>query len=408
MCFIARRALAVVLLGVAMTAASTAAWAQAYPDRPLRLVVGFPPGGSGDFLARIVADELTREIGQPVVVDNKPGAGSNIAAEHVARAASDGYTILLAGNFTHAINPWLYKNLSWDPHRDFTPITKVALMSIIVCVAPQRGIGSMKELIARMKSEPGKWFYASPGNGTSQHLAGAELNRLAGTDMQHVPFKGGAPSLQAVLAGDVQVMIGTTPVVLPQIRAGKLVPLALITRAASNMVPGVPGMEEAGVPGLDLGSWWGFRRKGGLTLRAGEGAVLRLKKLGLDFALEASGVDLARPLSDSAFREIEEAFFAGQVLVFRGQKLTAREFLGFARRFGPPEPHVVDQFHHPEYADILILSNVVRDGKPAGLADAGTYFHTDYSYLEMPARATMLHSMQVPRTGGDTLFANQN
>src|SRR3981081_2511600 len=224
MLFIARRALAVVLL----TVASMAAWAQGYPDRPLRLVVGFPPGGSGDFLARIVADELTREIGQPGVVDNKPGAGSNIAAEHVARAAADGYTILLAGNFTHAINPWLYKNLSWDPHRDFTPITEVALMSIIVCVTPERGIRSMKELIARVRGEPGKWFYASPGNRTSQ-----------------------------VLAGDVQVMIGTTPVVLPQIRAGKLVPLALITRAASRMVPGVPGMEEAGGPGVGLGGWGG-------------------------------------------------------------------------------------------------------------------------------------------------------
>ncbi len=251
---IARRAFAVVLLMIA----STAAWAQGYPDRPLRLVVGFPPGGSGDFLARIIADELTREIGQPVVVDNKPGAGSNIAAEQVARAAPDGYTILLAGNFTHAINPWLYKNLPWDPHRDFTPITEVAVMSIIVCVTPERKIHSMKELIARVKGEPGRWFYASPGNGTSQHLAGAELNRLAGIDMQHVPFKGGAPSLQAVLAGDVHVIIGTTPVVLPQIRAGKLVPLALITRAASAMVPGVPGMEAAGVPGLDLGSWWGI------------------------------------------------------------------------------------------------------------------------------------------------------
>ncbi len=134
---------------------------------------------------------------------------------------------------------------------------------------------------------------------------------------------------------------------------------------------------------------------------------MQLKKLGRDFALEASGVDLAQPLSDGAFGEIEKAFFAGQVLVFRGQKLSARQFLGFARRFGPPEPHVVDQFHHPEYPDILILSNVVRDGKPAGLADAGTYFHTDYSYLEMPARATVLYSIQVPRAGGDTLFANQ-
>src|SRR2546426_1801229 len=236
MLFIARRALAVILLVFASTAIG---WAQAYPDRPLRLVVGFPPGGSGDFLARIVADELTREIGQPVVVDNKPGAGSNIAAEHVARAAPDGYTILLAGNFTHAINPWLYKNLSWDPHRDFTPITEVALMSIIVCVTPERGIRSMKELIAKVKSEPGKWFYASPGNGTSQHLAGAELNRLAGTDMQHVPFRGGAPSLQAVLAGGGQGMIGATPGGVPPIPAGKPLAPPPLTPAASTIVPGV-------------------------------------------------------------------------------------------------------------------------------------------------------------------------
>src|SRR5256712_12088246 len=218
MLFIARRALAVILLVFASTAIG---WAQAYPDRPLRLVVGFPPGGSGDFLARIIADELTREIGQPVVVDNKPGAGSNIAAEHVARAAPDGYTILLAGNFTHAINPWLYRNLSWDPHRDFTPITEVALMSIIVCVTPERGIRTMKELIARVKSEPGKWFYASPGNGTSQHLARAELDRLAGTDMQHVPFRGGAPSLQAALAGRREGEVFGAPGVLPSGAAGR-------------------------------------------------------------------------------------------------------------------------------------------------------------------------------------------
>jgi len=134
---------------------------------------------------------------------------------------------------------------------------------------------------------------------------------------------------------------------------------------------------------------------------------MHLKSLDRGFALEASDVDLARPLSKTAFGEIEKTFFAGQVLVFRAQKLTAREFLEFARGFGPPEPHVVDQFHHPEYADILILSNVMRDGRPTGLADAGTYFHTDYSYLEMPARATLLYSIQVPRAGGDTLFANQ-
>jgi taurine dioxygenase len=132
---------------------------------------------------------------------------------------------------------------------------------------------------------------------------------------------------------------------------------------------------------------------------------MRLKKLG-SFGVEAHGVDLSS-LEEKSFKELEQAFFANQLLVIRNQKLSAMQFLTFAKRFGPPEPHVIDQFRHPEHADILILSNVVKDGKPTGLADAGTYFHTDYSYLEMPARATTLYSIQVPKVGGDTLFADQ-
>ena len=135
--------------------------------------------------------------------------------------------------------------------------------------------------------------------------------------------------------------------------------------------------------------------------------MLALKKLSDGFGVEAEGIDLASALTDAAFKEIEPAFFAGQVLVFRGQRLMPAQFHAFARRFGPPEPHVIDQFHHPECADILILSNVIRDGRPTGLADAGTYFHTDYSYLDVPARCTMLYSIVVPKVGGDTLFANQ-
>ena len=307
---IARRGLALLLLLFA-----SSAWAQ-YPDRPLRLVVGFPPGGSGDFLARIIADELSRELAQPVVVDNKPGAGANIAAEHVARAAPDGYTVLLSGNFTHAINPWLYKNLSWDPHRDFTPISEVALMSIIVCVTPQRQIRSLKELIAKVKSEPGKWFYATPGSGSPQHLAGVQINRIAGIDMQHVPFKGGAPSLQSVLAGDVQVIIGTTPVVLPQIRAGKLVPLSLITRAGSPMVPGVPGAEEVGVPGLDLDTWWGIWGPAGLRpevtrrLYAAITKVMRLPQVAEKLAREAMEPKLSNsPEEFAAFVRKDHAMY---------------------------------------------------------------------------------------------------
>jgi len=135
--------------------------------------------------------------------------------------------------------------------------------------------------------------------------------------------------------------------------------------------------------------------------------MLGLRPLGGRFGLEACGVDLSQPLTQAQFREIEDAFFAGQVLVFRAQELTAQQFLDFARRFGPPEPHVIDQFHHPEHADILILSNRRKDGRPVGLQDAGTYFHTDYSYLQVPARATLLYSIEVPKKGGDTLFADQ-
>ena len=133
---------------------------------------------------------------------------------------------------------------------------------------------------------------------------------------------------------------------------------------------------------------------------------MEFRKLSEGFGLEAGGVDLAR-LPDAEFDALEQAFFEGQVLVVRGQQLSARQYLDFARRFGPPEPHVIDQFHHPAHPEILILSNVTQDGRPTGLADAGTYFHTDYSYLEVPARATLLYSLQVPRKGGDTLFANQ-
>jgi taurine dioxygenase len=135
--------------------------------------------------------------------------------------------------------------------------------------------------------------------------------------------------------------------------------------------------------------------------------TLELNPLSAGFGIEARGVDLVEPLPEAAFREIEQAFFAAQVLVLRGQRLTAQQFLSFARRFGRPEPHVIDQFHHPEHPDILILSNRTRNGEPVGLADAGTYFHTDYSYLDVPARCTMLYSIEVPRKGGDTLFANQ-
>lgn len=226
--------------------------------RPIRLVVGFPPGGSGDFLARTLGEPLARELGASVIVDNRPGAAGNMASENVARSEPDGFSLLLGGSGSHAANQALYRRLPFDPVADFTPITRISDLPTIICVRADRGIASLQALIARVKAEPGKWNFATPGNGTPSHIAGVVLNQAAGLDMEHIPFRGGAPSLQAVLSGDVQVLIGTPPVALPQVRQGNLRALSLSTRQASPVIPEAPGTESAGLPALDVGGWWGM------------------------------------------------------------------------------------------------------------------------------------------------------
>jgi tripartite-type tricarboxylate transporter receptor subunit TctC len=234
------------------------AQAQSWPEKPIRLVVGFPPGGSGDFIARNMGEEMNRLLGQQIIIDNRPGAGSNIASEIVARANPDGYTVLLGGSFSHAVNPTLYKKLPFDPEKDFSPVTKVANFTTIIAIYPKLPVHSLRELIARAKAEPGKLSYGTPGAGTPSHLAGVMLNIVAGINIVHVPFKGGAPSLVATLAGEVPVIIGTPPVALPQIRTGRLRALSLTTRKNSPIIPGIPGTEEAGLPNYDVGGWWGL------------------------------------------------------------------------------------------------------------------------------------------------------
>jgi tripartite-type tricarboxylate transporter receptor subunit TctC len=250
-----RNVLAAMMAGCAAPALAQGAWPTA---RPIRLVIGFPPGGSADFLARTLADPLGRALGQTVVVDNRPGAGSNIATEHVARSDPDGYTILLGGNFSHAVNPAMYRRVGFDPIADFTPIIQVSDLPTIIAVNADKGIRTLGELLERIRSSPGKWNYATPGIGTPSHLTGSMLSKATGLELTHVPFRGGAPSLTAVLSGDVEILIGTPPVALPHIRAGRLTALSLSTTAASPVIPDVPGSGAAGLPALNISGWYGF------------------------------------------------------------------------------------------------------------------------------------------------------
>jgi tripartite-type tricarboxylate transporter receptor subunit TctC len=231
--------------------------AQTYPARPIRLVVGFAPGGAADYVARAIGEPLGRALGQPIVVENRAGAGSSIAADFVAKSAPDGYTMLIASPSSISVNPALNSKLGYSL-RDLAPITKVSTSPLLVAVYPGLGVNSIKELIAAAKKSPGKLNYATSGNGSAPHLAGVLFGRLAGVDMVHVPFKGGGPSVQSVLAGDTQVTFATPPSVLPLVQSGRLRALAVTSRQRSPLVPNVPGMEEAGLPDYEISFWYGF------------------------------------------------------------------------------------------------------------------------------------------------------
>jgi len=232
--------------------------AQSYPSKPIRLVVGFAPGGAADTVARAFQEPLTRALGQSIVVDNRPGAGSSIAAEHVAKSAPDGYTMLIASPSSILVNPLISPKAGFQPLKDLTPISKVSSSPLILAVNPGVGVGSVKDLIAHAKKNPGKLNYASSGNGSAPHLAAVLFQRLAGVEMVHVPYKGGAPAVQSVLAGDTQLSFATPPSVLPLVQAGRLKALAVSSREPTPLVPGVPGMAQAGLPDYEISFWYGF------------------------------------------------------------------------------------------------------------------------------------------------------
>ena len=242
---------------LALFLASSQAFAQGYPSKPIRLVVGFAPAGAADVVARTLQEPMQRALGQPVVVDNKPGAGSSLAAEFVAKSAPDGYTLLIASPSSIFVNPLLNPNLGYHL-RDLLPISKVSSSPLIVAVNPGIGVQSLGELIAYAKKNPGKLNYASSGNGSAPHMAAVLFQRVAGVEMVHVPFKGGAPAVQSVVAGDTQLSFATPPSVLSLVQAGRLKALAVTSRETTPLVPGVPGMVQAGLPDYEISFWYGF------------------------------------------------------------------------------------------------------------------------------------------------------
>jgi tripartite-type tricarboxylate transporter receptor subunit TctC len=230
--------------------------AQVFPSKPIRLLVGYPPGGSGDFLSRIAADEMSKELGVTVVVENKPGAGGNIANELAARAPADGYTVLNATHF--AVNKALYKNINYDADRDFAGVTRIATGPTVVCVNNSVPAKDLKELVAYARANPGKLFNASAGFGSAPHLASVLFEKVAGVKFTSIQFKGGGPATQSLLAGDTQVNFATAPTVMGFVRAGRVRALALSQPRASPAAPGIPGAAEAGLPGYDFTFWFGL------------------------------------------------------------------------------------------------------------------------------------------------------
>jgi len=230
---------------------------QAYPARPVRFVLGFPPGGASDTMARVVGTRLSENLGQPVVVDNRPGAGGNIAAEIVARSTPDGHTLLLGNNAILAVNVSLYPKIAFDPVKDFAPVVLVASQPNILAVHPSVPAHSVKELVALARSKPGRLNYASPGVGTTGHLAAELFKRMAGVDMVIVPFKGGGPAVVAVLTGECQFIFATSLSVQPHVKSGKVRALAVTTPRRSQSFPELPTVAEAGVPGFEATTWHG-------------------------------------------------------------------------------------------------------------------------------------------------------
>ena len=321
----------VLLLASALATALTTPFATAqaqtapYPNKPIKLMVGFAPGGAADYVARTVGDSLARALGQPIVIENRAGAGSSIAAEAVAKAAPDGYTVLIASPSAISVNPALMPKLGYTP-RDLAPVSKVTSSPLVIAAHPGSGIQSVKDLIDKAKKSPGVLNYASSGNGSAPHLGAALFSQVAGVQMVHIPFKGGGPAIQSVVAGDTHITFGTPPSVLPMVQAGRLKGLAVTTRDRTPLVPDMPGMSEAGLPEFAIEFWYGFFVPAGtppaVIKRLYDATVIALQQPQVKAALAREGTEVSLSPSPEAFASFlaEDAKFWGKLVKDAGVK----------------------------------------------------------------------------------------
>ncbi len=255
---VARRHLAAVMAGAALFLAGVAQAQSHYPNKPIRLIVPFAPGGGGDTLARTVTQPASEALGQQIVIENRPGAGGNLGAAAAAKAEPDGYTLFYGTNGTHAINHALYANPGFDPVKDFAPVARLTRIGMVVVVNPEVPAKSVPELLAYLKKNPGKSTFGSAGNGTSSHIAGEMFKMRTGTDILHVPYRGNGPAMIDLVAGRINMMIDVMPAAYPHAEAGKIRALAVTTLTPVASAPKLPTLDSSGIQGFELSAWDGI------------------------------------------------------------------------------------------------------------------------------------------------------
>lgn len=315
------------LLMAAVAAWALPVWADAasYPQRAVKIVAPFSPGQGVDLLARALASELQKTAGQPFTVDNKPGGGTVLGSAAVAAAAADGYTLLAVGN-SFAINPSLHGKLPYDSKKDFSPVSRLASTPHVLVAKPQLPADTLAEVVAAARAEPGRMNYASSGNGTAPHLAGEEFNKRAGVRLTHVPYKGQGPTVAALMSGEVDLMFANLLDVLPYIQGKKMKPIAIAAPQRDPLLPDLPTMSEAGLPGFESGSWYGLMARAGtpedVVERLNALVVAALKSPALVGQYAGKGLSLtpSKAAEFARFLDREYARYA-EVVKFSGAKI---------------------------------------------------------------------------------------